>query len=54
MFETLTDLKGAPLFKTFFAVLEEVKGNTVGKTLGDVKVEALVDFFANTLENAVP
>ena len=47
-------MKGAPLFKTFFAVLEEVKGITDGKTLGDVKVEALVDFFANTLENAVP
>ena len=50
VFETLTDFKGAPLFKTLFAVLEEVKG----KTLGDVKVEALVDFLADTLENAVP
>lgn len=54
LFETLTDLKGTPLFKTLFAVLEEVKGKTDGKPLGDVKVEALVDFLADTLENAVP
>lgn len=54
VFETLTDLKGAPLFKRLFAVLEEVKGKTDGKTLGDVKIEALVDFLADTLENAVP
>ena len=54
VFETLTDFKGAPLFKTLFAVLEEVKGKTDGKTLGDVKVQALEDFLADTLENAVP
>ena len=54
VFETLTDFKGAPLFKTLFAVLEEVKGKTDGKTLGNVKVEALVDFLADTLENVVP
>ena len=54
VFETLTDLQGAPLFKTLFAVLEEVKGKTDDTTLGDVKVEALVDFLADTLENAVP
>ena len=54
VFETLTDLKGAPLFKTLFAVLEELKAKTVGKTLGDVKVEALVHFLANMLEKAVP
>ena len=54
IFETLTDLKGAPLFKTLFAVLEEVKAKTDGETLGDVKVEALVDFIADTLENAAP
>ena len=47
-------MKGAPLFKTLFAVLEEVKGKTDDKTLGDVKVEALVDYLADTLENAVP
>ena len=54
VFETLTDLQGAPLFKMLFAVLEEVKGKTDGKTLGNVKVEALVDFLADTLENVVP
>ena len=54
VFETLTDLQGAPLLKTLFAVLEEVKGKTDGKTLGDVKIETLVDFLADTLENAVP
>ena len=54
VFETLTDFKGAPLFKTLFAVLEELKAKTVGKTLGDVKVEALVHFLANMLEKAVP
>ena len=54
VFETLTDLKGAPLFKTLFEVLEEVKAKTVGKTLGDVKVEALLHFLADTLEKAVP
>ena len=54
VFETQTDLKGALLFKTLFAVLEEVKAKMVGKRLGDVKVEALVDFLADTLENAVP
>ena len=37
VFETLTDLKGAPLFKTLFEVLQEVKAKTVGKTLGDVR-----------------
>lgn len=47
-------MKGAPLFKTLFAVLEEVKGKKNDKTLGDVKVEAPVDFLADTLENAVP
>ena len=47
-------MKGAPLFKTLFAVLEEVKGKTDDTRLGDVKVEALVDFLADTLENALP
>ena len=51
--ETLTHLKAAPLFKTLFALLEEVKAKTVGKTLGDVKVDALVDLLADTLEKAV-
>ena len=50
VWETLTDFKGAPLFKTLYAALEEVKA----KTLGDVKVEALVDLLADTLEKAVP
>ena len=54
VWQTLKDLKGAPLFKTLFAALEEVKAKTVGKTLRDVKVEALVDLLADTLENAVP
>ena len=54
VFETLTDLQGAPLLKTLFAVLEEFKGKTDGKTLGNVKVEALVDFLADTLQNVVP
>ena len=54
VFETLSNLQGAPLLKTLFAVLEEVKGKTDGKTLGNVKVEALVDFLADTLENVVP
>ena len=52
--QTLTDLKGAPLFKTLSAALEEVKAKTVSKTLGDVKVEALVDLLADTVEKAVP
>ena len=52
--ETLTDLKNAPLFKTLFAALKQVKAKTVGKTLGDVKVKVLVDFLADKLEKAVP
>ena len=54
VWQTLTDLKGAPLFKTLSAALEEVKAKTVSKTLGDVKVEALVDLLADTVEKAVP
>ena len=51
--ETLTDLKGAPLFKTLAAAVAEVKAKTVGKTLAHVEVEALIDMLADTLEKAV-
>ena len=51
--ETLTDLKGAPLFKTMAVALAKVKAKTNGKTLGDVEVEALIDMLADTLEKAV-
>ena len=53
VFETLTDLKGAPLFKTLAAAVAKVKAKTVGKTLADVEVEALIDMLADTLEKAV-
>ena len=46
-------MKGGPLSKTLGAALEKVKAKTVGKTLGDVQVEAPVDMLAETLEEAV-
>lgn len=49
----LKDVKSASPVYTLVALFAEVDAKTVGKTLGDVEAQALVDRLSETLSEAV-